>query len=95
MNKDEFIEFLAERRKIKKKSARECVNMVFETLEEAFIDHKDVHINRFGNFVTEKTNPRNGYDFQNKKQIVIDPYWKTTLKLSNIVNEEIKRGQKF
>lgn len=53
--------------------AEDCVDIFFETIEDALAEGEDVAFCNLGKFTKRQRNPRDMYDFQQKKMVKINP----------------------
>ena len=68
MNKQEFVEDLAERCEFSKAEAGRAVNAILESLTEAMADGDEVGFSGFGKFVSQRRRAREGVNPQDRTQ---------------------------
>lgn len=90
MNKSDLVETLATKRNLTYKKAEEIVNIVFDSMTQALVNHDRIEIRGFGSFVVKEylgykgRNPKTGevIDVKPKKL----PFFKVGKELRELVN---------
>ncbi len=101
MKRQEFVDYIAEKKGLTKKEAAEYVEVVFGSLSELILDGEDVHVRGFGVFGTKDRAPRKSCDMFGKdntsgKKMVDVPasrkiYFKPGINIRNAVLEKYKK----
>ncbi|MCD6261941.1 MAG: HU family DNA-binding protein [Deltaproteobacteria bacterium] len=94
MNKQEFVERLAERAGFTKKDARKAIDGAIELINQALASNEAVNIAGFGKFeprarkASNRINPRTGEKFKVPAKVV--PAFKPGRNLREIVDKKLK-----
>ena len=94
MNKQEFVERLAERAGFTKKDARKALDTAVELIQQALAGNEPVNITGFGKFeprarkASNRINPRTGEKFKVPAKVV--PAFKPGRNLREIVDKKLK-----
>ncbi len=83
MNRKELINKIAEKENITKKEAEKYVDVVFDTITDAFVDGESVLISGFGTFQFKDRQPRKGVSPKTGEYITIPASKTVSFKPSN------------
>ena len=71
LNRKDLVEIVSEEAHLSKKDARNSIDIIFERIEQAILDGKEVNITNFGVFTPKKRQQRDGTDPKTHKRITI------------------------
>lgn len=90
MNKNELIKVLVEEKEMKKKDAKEIVNLIFQNIQGALEKGEKVKLHGFGNFEVRERSARKGRNPQTGEELPIQasksPAFKPSKVLKQVVN---------
>ena len=73
LKKDYLVNALSEKTDLTKKAAKECVDVLFESIQEALKENNTVDIYQFGKFYITENAGRKGINPLTKEEIEIKP----------------------
>ncbi len=89
LNKNELVEIVAEKGHLSKRDARVAMDLVFDLMEEALLEGKEVNITNFGTFVPNVRKQREGTDPKTHKIITIKERRSISFKMSKALKAKI------
>jgi len=91
MTKADLVEIIFEKVGLSKKEAQDIVEIIFDTIKQAFVEGESVKIPGFGTFNVRKKAARRGRNPQTGEELVISPRRVLTFKASNQLKEAIEK----
>lgn len=91
MTKANLVEIIFEKVGLSKKEAQDIIEIIFNTLRQAFIEGESVKISGFGTFNVRKKNSRRGRNPQTGEALEITPRRVLAFKASNQLKEIIEK----
>ncbi|MCD7894358.1 MAG: HU family DNA-binding protein [Erysipelotrichaceae bacterium] len=91
MNRKELINAVADKKDITKKEAEEYVDVIFETMTEAFMEGENVLISGFGTFQFKDRPARNGVSPQTGEYMTIPASKTVSFKPSNKLKDAMNQ----
>ena len=91
MTKADLVEIIFEKVGLSKKEAQDIVEIIFDTIKQAFVEGDSVKIPGFGTFNVRKKAARRGRNPQTGEELVISPRRVLTFKASNQLKEAIEK----
>ena len=90
MNKDEFVDKLAEKGKTTKKLAKQAIDMIFTTVADSLVAGQEVYIPGFGKFSVIVRKERPGVNPSTRKKINIPETKAPNFTAAKALKESIK-----
>jgi integration host factor subunit alpha len=90
MTKADLVEIIFEKVGLSKKEAQDIVEIIFDTIKQAFVEGESVKIPGFGTFNVRKKAARRGRNPQTGEELVISPRRVLTFKSSNQLKDSIE-----
>lgn len=85
-----LVNALSEKTDLTKKAAKECVDVLFESIQEALKENNTVDIYQFGKFYITENAGRKGINPLTKEEIEIKPSKSIRFKASKSLKDSVK-----
>ncbi|MEJ2324792.1 MAG: integration host factor subunit alpha [Nitrospirota bacterium] len=92
MTKADLVEIIFEKVGLSKKEAQDIVEIIFDTIKQAFVEGESVKIPGFGTFNVRKKAARRGRNPQTGDELTISPRRVLTFKASNQLKDDIEKS---
>jgi integration host factor subunit alpha len=89
MTKADLVEKIFEKIGLSKKEAQEIIEILFDTMKQAFIEGESVKISSFGTFNVRQKTARRGRNPKTGDDLEITPRRVITFRASNQLKEEL------
>ncbi len=90
MTKADLVEIIFEKVGLSKKEAQDIIEIIFDTVKQAFVEGESIKIPGFGTFNVRKKAARRGRNPQTGEELVITPRRVLTFKASNQLKDSIE-----
>ena len=91
INKKDLVDEVAERAHLTRKDAEKAVDVVFDTIEEALVDGREVNVSNFGVLTPKTRKSRDGTDPKSHNRITIQETKKVTFRMSKSLKDKINQ----
>ncbi|MEJ2182498.1 MAG: integration host factor subunit alpha [Nitrospirota bacterium] len=91
MTKADLVEIVFEKVGLSKKEAQDIIEIIFDTIRQAFVEGESVKIPGFGTFNVRDKAPRRGRNPQTGEELEITPRRVLTFKASNQLKDSIEK----
>lgn len=91
LNKKDLVELVAEEGHLSKKDARTAVDIVFDHIEQALLEDREVNISNFGIFTPITRQERNGTDPKSHQIITIKQRKSVSFKTSKELKAKLNK----
>ena len=91
INKSDLVEQVSEKAHVSKKDAENSITALFDLMEEALLEGREVNITNFGTFVPKKRKEREGTDPKSHTRIVIESNQTISFKLSKALKAKLNK----
>jgi integration host factor subunit alpha len=92
MTKADLVEAIFEKIGLSKKEAQELIEILFDTMKQAFVEGESVKISSFGTFNVRKKMARRGRNPKTGEDLEITPRKTITFRASNQLKSAIEKG---
>jgi integration host factor subunit alpha len=91
MTKADIVEIIFEKVGLSKKEAQDIIDLIFDTVKQAFHEGESVKIAGFGTFTVRKKAERRGRNPQTGQELMITPRRVLTFKASNQLKDIVEK----
>ena len=91
LNRIDLVEMVAEEGHFSKRDARNAIDIVFNHIEEALLEGKEVNVTNFGVFTPKDRKEREGTDPKSHSRIVIKSKKSVSFRLSKQLKAKLNK----
>jgi len=92
MTKADLVDSIFEKIGLSKKEAQELIEILFDTMKQAFLEGESVKISGFGTFNVRKKMARRGRNPKTGEDLEITPRKTITFRASNQLKSTVEKG---
>ncbi|MGQ9571032.1 MAG: integration host factor subunit alpha [Thermodesulfovibrionales bacterium] len=92
MTKADLVDAIFEKIGLSKKEAQELIEILFDTIKQAFLEGESVKISGFGTFNVRKKTARRGRNPKTGEDLEITPRKTVTFRASNLLKSAIEKA---